>query len=157
MSRRLQGIGLVDFVVILAVLALLAVVGLPSLERDETAEATEFTLLSRLVELRLAIDTYWAEHDDFPGQAGPESFALQLAGTTNVDGEVGQGPDFPLGPYLLQGVPENPFQGVNSVRIASPLPGDPEGGEAWVYDPATGQVRANVQGSVAGGGRLFDL
>jgi hypothetical protein len=157
MQRRSSGIGLVDFVIIFAVLGLLAVVGLPSLSRDAPPKPDEFTLLSRLVEMRLAVDTYWAEHKTFPGQAGPEQFTRQLVGTTNASGEVGEGPEFPHGPYLLTGIPDNPFQGVNSVRVVSPLPGDPEGGEAWLYDPKTGQVRANVQGTVPGGDRLFDL
>lgn len=157
MNRRPTGIGLVDFVIILAVLGLLAVVGLPSMTRDAPPKPDEFTLLSRLVEMRLAIDTYWAEHETFPGQDGPEQFAAQLTGTTDSEGRVGQGPEFALGPYLLTGVPDNPFQGVNSVRIVSPLPGEPVGGEAWLYDPATGQVRANVAGVVSGGSRLFDL
>src|SRR5678815_5250639 len=98
-------------------------------------------MVSSLSVLRTAIDSYWTQHDKFPGQGGPEEFADQLIKATNKAGTTGAGTGFGYGPYLRNGkLPLNPLTGTSTVRIVTAMPTEPTGTEAWIYASTTGEI-----------------
>ena len=57
-------------------------------------------------------------------------------------------PSHPYGPYLRDGLPVNPANGLGSVRVLATdqrMPAGPDGTTGWVYDPASGALRANCE------------
>ena len=66
----------------------------------------------------------------------------------NASGIAGTGPNFPYGPYVVGGLPPNPWiddpELARSVAAASTIPPKAaEGSAGWLYDEATGQVWPN--------------
>ncbi len=152
-----SGFTLVEMLIVVAILGLLAAVAIPQFiaPGDDGRSAA---MVSSLSILRTAIDSYWSQHDEFPGQTDSAEFTAQLCNKTNAQGEVGDGEVFTYGPYLRKAVlPTNPLTGSNSVRIVAKMPGRAMGDEAWIYDKSTGEVRANLQGKTLDGTKYFDL
>ena len=116
------------------------------------------TIVSHLSILRAAIETYRSQHECFPGRDGSEEFVIQLTRLTSVDGQVGIGPNFELGPYITDNMlPGNPISGTRDVCVVPQMPTEPVGNHAWIYDWSTGEIRANVIGSTEDGTRYFVL
>ncbi|HVQ24315.1 MAG TPA: prepilin-type N-terminal cleavage/methylation domain-containing protein [Planctomycetota bacterium] len=145
------GFTLVEIMIVVAILALLAAVALPQFT-SEKEEGKASAMVSSLSVLRTAIDSYWTQHDKFPGQGGPEEFAEQLIKATNKAGTTGAGTGFGYGPYLRNGkLPLNPLTGTSTVRIVTAMPTEPTGTEAWIYASTTGEIRCNVTGKTIDG------
>jgi len=66
MSSRRSGFTLVEVMIVLAILALLAAIALPQLTSHKE-EGKSSAMVSSLSVLRTAIDSYWTQHDKFPG------------------------------------------------------------------------------------------
>jgi type II secretory pathway pseudopilin PulG len=155
--RAQLGLSVVEILLTTAILGLLAALAVPAVGQPHQAGKVA-QLVSGVSVLRTAIDSYWSQHDEFPGAQGAEQFVAQLTRSTNRAGRVGEGLGFAYGPYLRRGVlPSNPFDGGNLLRVASPLPTVPAGQAAWVYDPATGEVAADTPGETPDGVRYFEL
>ena len=156
-TRNRAGFTLVEMMIVIAILGLLAAVAIPqftSAKEDGRVAA----MVSSLSILRTAIDSYWSQHDEFPGQKNAEEFKNQMTKTTNKEGRVGEGTGFGYGPYLRRGIlPENPFTNTNTVKIVDKMPTKPSGNQAWVYDKSNGEIRANVSGRTPDGMTHFDL
>lgn len=155
--RSQRGLSVVEVLLAAAILGLLSALAIPSLSQPHQ-EGKVAQLVSGVSVLRTAIESYWSQHDEFPGLSGAEPFVEQLTGTTNRSGRTGEGLGYAYGPYLRRGVlPLNPFDGGNILRIEQPLPDEPSGQAAWVYDPSTGEVRADTPGTTPDGVRFYDL
>src|SRR5690606_38493041 len=163
----------------LAIAGLLLFMAVPTRPLDaanQAAEKIEQELHRALEELRGAIAEYHGDHGTWPGadparvdasQAGSLSGEARFAGQLELftDDAGGTMPrrlsTHSFGPYLTLGVPVNPLNGSARVRILTagePFPEDPAGPWGWIYSPKTGEVRANVEGSLPGSGRrIFDL
>ena len=101
-TRNRAGFTLVEMLIVVAILGLLAAVAIPqftSAKEDGRVAA----MVSSLSILRTAVDSYWSQHDSFPGQKNSTEFRDQLCKTTNKAGEVGSGTGYGYGPYLRRG------------------------------------------------------
>ncbi len=155
-STRLQaGFSAVEVLVVIAIVGLLAALALPGWRTPDDAGQTN-SMVSRLTQLRSAIDCYWTQHDGFPG---PDDARLreQLVGRTDRSGSIGTGAEHVLGPYLRRGIPVNPLTGDDSLKVVASMPNAPDGASAWIYCPANGEVRCNTAGATPEGLPLFDL
>ena len=113
--------------------------------------------------MRAAVELYRQQHGAYPGEiaataatcdaganqtaaAGTASFPLQMTLYTNAAGQVctGTGPNFRFGPYLKEGIPENPLGAVpnNAVTVVSTgVLGLASGGtDGWRFDSITGEL-----------------
>lgn len=154
--RRPRGFTLVEVMIVIAILGLLAAVAIPQFTTDKQ-DGKAASMASNLSLLRSAIDTYWTEHDDFPGPTLSE-FKSQLMGTTNKAGESGAGESFDCGPYLHgDAIPPNPLNGLATITIVDAMPQAADGTSAWIYCNLTGEIRCNATGQTLDGVAFYDL
>jgi len=146
-TRRPSGFTLVEMMIVVAILGLLAAVAIPQFTSHK-AQGKSAAMVSSLSVLRTAIDSYWTQHDAFPGQGGATQFGDQLLKNTNKAGTVGTGAAFGYGPYLRNGVlPTNPLSNTSTVGVVDAMPAAPTGATAWLYNKVTGELRCNVAGN----------
>ncbi len=129
---------LLEVVIVVAIIAILAGVAIPRLSRGAKG-AADATLAGSLRTLRSAIDHYAAEHGgSFPNAT---DCATQLTKYTNGIGETKPKKDTThiYGPYLrdIPSLPVGAKKGKAGIRQAD------EANAGWIYDPATGMIRAN--------------
>ena len=132
-----HGLAITDLVIALVVLAAIAVAAVPHLSQAESHDPTA-SVRGDLAVLRNAIELYAADHD---GSYPPlEGFETALTRAHN-----GQGP-------YLQVIP-TPRRDDTSPARTPRIAGFPVAGPQnsvsimdadWLYDPQTGQVRANA-------------
>lgn len=151
------GFTLVEMMIVVAILGLLAAIALPQFTSHKQEGQTS-AMVSSLSVLRTAIDSYWTQHDKFPGQAGATEFANQLLKSTNKAGTTGTGTGFGYGPYIRNGqLPVNPLTGTSTFRVVAAMPAAPTGAEAWIYASSTGEVRCNLAGKTLDGVDYFSF
>ncbi len=153
---------LVELVVVIVIIGIIAAIAVPRISRGAKG-ASESAVRGDMAGLRAAIDLYAAEHTGvFPGK-NKEADGLtggvaadmigQLTKFSDVTGKTGAynaGTGIIYGPYLRNGMPPLPI-GANAGSTAvlfdttnSP-PAVAEGGlQGWVYNPNTGEIRANT-------------
>ncbi len=165
-----KGFTLVELLIVVIILALLAAIVVPQFA-SSTDDAKEAALDTTLANLRAAIDLYYQQHGEYPGEktaddggactgtggtgtggagaAGAQAFLDQLSLYTDADGgacskkEAG----FVYGPYLKKGaLPANPITGNADFEVVND--GDllinvtaDSGG--WKYDILVGKFVAN--------------
>jgi type II secretory pathway pseudopilin PulG len=129
---------------VVVALAIIAGVVLPQVS-SAIDDAKHSAMLGHLYELSNSIQQYRIDHDGQPPDLLDNRDLTQLTGRTNTDGEVGMGPEYIHGPYLKDGLPENPLNGSRSVfRSNSAPPTNLQSRIGWVYHPATGQIWAGL-------------
>jgi general secretion pathway protein G len=143
---------LVEILIVVAILGILAAIVLPTLQGHIT-EAKESAAKDNLRILRNTIGLYAARHSGVP------------PGYPNND--PSQNPSriwLPLqlldGKYLNQ-IPGNPFNGYEFPQIKmignnDPFPDTPTGSFAWMYKPATKEIRLDWPGTDKNGVRYYD-
>jgi prepilin-type N-terminal cleavage/methylation domain-containing protein len=164
-----KGFTLVELLIVVIILAILAAIVVPQFA-SSTDDAKVSSLDSNLVNMRAAIDLYYQQHGEYPGNvtsigtacaAGPggatgtgalqtvQAFTDQMRFYTNAAGESCTKKDstFKYGPYLKKAdLPTNPITDVNTLVISTTgalgLAGDGAGG-GWKFDTLTGQFIAN--------------
>jgi prepilin-type N-terminal cleavage/methylation domain-containing protein len=143
---------LVEILIVVAILGILAAIVLPTLQGHIT-EAKESAAKDNLRILRNTIGLYAARHNGAaPGYANDDPsqnpnrawLTIQLLG----------------GKYLNQ-IPENPFNGYGYPHIKivgnnDPFPDTPTGLFAWIYKPATKEIRLDWPGTDKDGIRYYD-
>ncbi len=149
--RPAHAFTLVEILIVVVILGILATVVLPQFS-NASASARENTLKDELRYLRTQIIVFKAQHKDIaPGVAGAD-FIAQMTGHTNETGNTNAVATsvFKFGPYLSK-MPANPINTLSTIEIsaASPLTGD--GSHGWVYNPATLEIIADLQGSDSNG------
>jgi type II secretory pathway pseudopilin PulG len=144
-----------EVLVVGAILVLLAVMAIP---RFATGDGDDpfVAVTTRLSQFRSAIDSYWTQHEGFPGPDAASVIA-QLTQRTDRQGRPGDGEAHALGPYLRRGIPLNPLTGDDSLAVVPAMPSQPDGTTAWIYCPASGEVRCNVAGAPPEGLAWFQL
>ncbi len=147
--RHRCGFTLIEILIVVAVIAVLAATVIPQFA-SSTENAKASALEYNVKVLREQAQIYQAHHfGDFP--TIQDNDLPQLTGATNVHGEIGaSGDDYPLGPYVNEAIPANPFDESNKVTAVAVQGQKPTravgslGG--WQYDESNGAVWPNHPG-----------
>jgi hypothetical protein len=167
---------------VVVTILLLAVIAVPKRNdflEIKTSRQMANDLLIALQKLRNSIGAYRFDHGTWPGtkpdmsvgeiqsdatkEAMAQVLEQQLVGFSDVTGETSplQNADCPLGPYLESHLPMNPIAGLASVHMlgdGEDWPEVPDETSGWIYQPRTGEVRANCRGLVPVSSlRFYDL
>lgn len=157
-SKRQNGFTLVEILIVVIILAILAGVVIPQFS-SSSEEAKLAVLRSDLKAMRGAVELYYHQHNAvYPGSVtsnyaghatNAEWFVDQLTLYTDVRGEAVSVKDatHKYGPYLKKGIPVNPFNGLNTVRVntlnenvTATMANNSTG---WKFKTRTGQFFAN--------------
>jgi general secretion pathway protein G len=143
---------LIEILIVVAILGILATAVVPHVT-SAAQMARENTLKDELRYLRTQITVFKAQHNNLaPGATG--DFVLQMTQYTDEAGNPSAVKDAThrLGPYFKR-VPINPLTATSDVKMsaAADLSTEIDGTTAWIYNPATLQIIANVSGSDTNG------
>lgn len=162
MARRAtRGFTLIELLIVVSILGVMAAIVVPRFV-GATTDAKHSSLIDVLRSTRQQIDLYREQHGDrFPGQGDsseeidPAEFVTALISASNSKGEINSAPnsEFPYGPYLSR-FPSNPINGRDDVLIGEAA--DADGSTGWLFDPATGQFVANLEGADSSGKAYID-
>jgi len=135
-----QAFSLLEVVLVVAIVAVFAAIAVPRVGRG-TKGGSEAALVTDLRVLRGAIDRYAVEHG---GSYPTNDIVKQLTRYTDLNGEDSPNKDAThlYGPYL-RSVPPLPVglkKGATGIDEPSKAG---SGGVGWIYDEATGAIRAN--------------
>jgi hypothetical protein len=125
----------------------------PQLPEASAHEDDLQSLRYNLRVLRTYLQLYRTEHSGQYLSAVPDADGRvtlhQLTSTTNAKGEVGEGPEFPHGPYLLS-IPLNPLAETKHAAIVIAIddwpPHDVQPNAGWLYHPPSGRIAPNSPG-----------
>jgi len=166
------GFTLVELIIVILIIGILAALAIPQFV-SSTRDAQEATLAGDLAVMRNAINLYYHQHnstypgavDNADGEGAPAddsaaavAFVHQLTQYTNANGQTSATLDrtnFPFGPYLMRGIPDNPLalsgaapDGVKVTSDVEPLIADDgietQNEAGWKYSKMTGEFIANV-------------
>ena len=157
-----SGFTLIEVLILMSVIAIMAATILPQLTAAND-DAMEAALRQDLKLLRSQIEHYKFQHKgDYPakGSIYPEDFLDAMLRSSDADGTTGPAGSKPYGPYFIGQLPPNPYTGGTRVRIvddvAAEVP-DNDPVEGWIYNPATGKIKANCTGTALDGTPLSRL
>ncbi len=168
--RRTNAFSLVELVIVVVIIGIIAAIAVPRISRGAKG-ATESAVRGSLAGLRAAIDLYAAEHNGvFPGKntnaglAGgvASDFVDQLTKYSNVDGATGAyntATGVIYGPYLRNGMPPlpvGPAATKTDLLFVATSPPTPDNAGGWVYNPDTGEIRANTDVTDEAGNNYSD-
>ena len=137
------GFTLIEVLMVIATLAIIAGLVVPQVS-SVMDDARNAAVLKDLHEFTFAIERYRADHNGLAPDLIQNDVLVQLLGNTDQDGNVGTGPQYPLGPYLTT-VPRNALNNVTRVfRINAAPPDSLSNRVGWVYHPASGQIWAGL-------------
>ncbi|MBX3413786.1 MAG: prepilin-type N-terminal cleavage/methylation domain-containing protein [Pirellulales bacterium] len=139
-ARRRTGFTLVEVLLVVVILAILAATVIPQFT-ESGENAKESATMQNLRTLRSQIEMYKLQHN---GAVPSNANLSQLTGKTNADGTANASGAF--GPYLIGGVPFNPYNNSNTVTTTTNNPPSAavEGGAGWLYNTTTGGIWANT-------------
>lgn len=141
--RAARGFTLIEVLMVVAALAIIAGVVVPQVN-SVVDDARNAAVLKDLREFTFAIERYRIDHNGGTPDKIQNDMLIQLLSTSDADGNVGVGPQYPYGPYLTT-VPVNALNGVKRVfRVNSAPPASLSNRVGWVYHPASGQIWAGL-------------
>jgi len=132
---------------VIVALAIMAGVVIPQVS-GAVDDAKQGTMLANLHEVTNAIERYRMDHSGLPPDQVTGRRLPQLTKKTNVDGDIGTGPEFIYGPYL-QRMPENPLSDTANVyTVTSTPPSNLDKRIGWAYHVDSGQIWAGLHGGL---------
>ena len=162
----LKGSAVIEIFIIVILLGVIAAIIVPQVT-ESRSEAKINTLKTNLGILRTAISLYYYQHGDrYPGQYdeadgtteisdatdAAEAFLAQLTRYSDVNGKtsaVSGSSTYKYGPYLLDGLPENPFNSSKKVAFdilhtdSANIIATPADEAGWKFYIKTGVLCAN--------------
>jgi general secretion pathway protein G len=163
MNRK--AFSLVELLIVLMIIGILAAIAIPKFS-NASQIARENSVKEDLRLMRTQLGVYKTQHPVFPGypagdmnQAPTAALAVdQLLKYTDSLGNVSDTGTalYKWGPYL-DAIPKNPMNGHSDFKILGA--GDaftPDGTTGWLYQPATGTIRANIAGNDGAGIPVID-
>lgn len=148
-----RGFSLIELVIVIVIIGIIAAIAIPRMSRGAEG-AAESSLKANLAVLRNAIDLFYNEHEGtYPNVA---SFAAEMTGYTDLTVSAVQTSRtgaFVYGPYLRE-VPIMPVKGQGSKdnKVAAAAADD----VGWIYDAATGKIKANTAENASDGTAYAD-
>jgi prepilin-type N-terminal cleavage/methylation domain-containing protein len=141
--RRRAGFTLIEVLMVVTTLAIIAGVVVPQVS-TVIDDAKNSALLRDLREFTVAIERYRMEHNGGAPDLIETDVLVQLLKKTDADGNIGTGPQYAFGPYMIE-VPRNSLNGVTRVfRVNTAPPANLSSRVGWVYHPASGQIWAGL-------------
>jgi prepilin-type N-terminal cleavage/methylation domain-containing protein len=155
--HKSRAFSLIELVIVVVIIGIIAAIAIPRMSRGATG-ANDGALASNLSTLRRALDLFQAEHNGtFPVLL---TFSTQLTSYTNEGGTVS--PDgtrtggYIFGPYLRAVPLQTVGIGKGKDAIGTWATGGVDATKGWLYDAATGRIKANVTDTEADeGGKLY--
>jgi type II secretion system protein G len=140
-----RGFTLIEVLIVVVIMAVLAALVIPRLT-DTSNDAKQSTLSHSMHVMRSQIELYRADHLTYP--TIQDNDLPQLTYATDGTGKTGTpGPDYPFGPYVVGGLPPNPFDSsckVTAVATPGQKPTAVVGAlGGWQYDVTNGAVWPN--------------
>lgn len=148
MSKRTikKGFTLVEILIVVVILGILATIVIPQFtSASESAKAS--SLVSQLQTIRSQLELYQVQHNgDYPDLTTTSTSAwAQMVSETNISGSITPAAtDITYGPYL-QKPPVNSFTDSAAVAQGASALGTASASVGWVYNLATGQIKASVE------------
>lgn len=164
-----RGFTLVELLIVVIILALLAAIVVPQFA-SSTDDAKLASLDTTLSNVRAAVDLYYQQHGEYPGEKtavdvactgtdgtgtggagaqGAQAFLDQLSMFTDAEGGACSVKDanFQFGPYLKKNtLPDNPITANNALEVVAAgdlLMTGTAANLGWKYDLAVGKFIAN--------------
>jgi prepilin-type N-terminal cleavage/methylation domain-containing protein len=142
-AARRRGFTLIEVLLVVTALAIIAGVVVPQVT-TVIDDAKNSAMLRDLRELTWVIERYRMEHNGGPPDLVDNGTLPQLVQKTDMDGNVGTGPQYQFGPYALK-LPPNALNGISRVfRVNTAPPASLSSRVGWVYHPASGQIWAGL-------------
>ncbi len=172
MKGKLEGIRgftLVELIIVIIILGILAALAIPQFT-DASSDAEDATLAANLAVMRNAINLFYHQHSsEYPGAIktdgtgtatvaadNPAAYVNQMTTYSAKDGETSATLDrvnFPFGPYMATGIPDNPVNNLNTVSVLDKttaiVAGDIDDSTGWLFNKQNGELRANSAGYIA--------
>src|SRR5262245_65700994 len=137
------GFTLIEILMVVTAMAIIAGVVVPQVT-TVIDDAKNSAMLRDLREITMAIERYRMDHNGGAPDQIQNGVLIQLTQKTDVDGNVGSGPQFIYGPYARE-MPTNALNGLSRVfRVNSAPPASLTNRAGWIYHPASGQVWAGL-------------
>jgi general secretion pathway protein G len=141
-SRTEQGFTLVEILIVVVILGILAAIVIPQFtSASESAKGS--SLVTQLQSIRSQLELYQLQHNGAYPPAGSMGGFENLINVTAADHAAPGAGESPFGPYM-QKAPLNPFTADANGRVVAAQAAalTPAADSGWVYNEATGEIRA---------------
>jgi len=154
--NKRHGFTLVEVLIVVVILGILAATALPQFTATGD-DARETALRQDLQTLRGQIALFRLHHagnNPGDGSTAAKDVIDALLLSTDATGTTGAPGTLPFGPYFAGRIPPNPYSGGSGLLIVADVAAavaNDSATEGWIYNPATGRIKANSTGTTVDG------